>query len=99
MNRECAHCRRPLTREDLVREESEGMEAERAKRGLQGVRFLYYRCPGCGFADIFVDVLPLEGETDEAFRRRRADLEQTVRQLHAEGVEVVVAEKPHTTGA
>lgn len=98
MNRECAHCRRPLTREDLVREESEGMEAERAKLGLQGVRFLYYRCPGCGLADIFVDVLPLEGEPEETFRQRRAELEQTVRQMHADGVKVVVAEAPDAAG-
>ncbi len=99
MNRECAHCRRPLTRADLVREESKGMEADRARLGLEGVRFLYYRCPGCGFADIFVDVLPLKGEPEEAFRRRQAELEQAVRQLHADGVAVVVAEKPPASSA
>lgn len=81
-----------------MREESEGREGERTKLGLEGVRFLYYRCPGCGFADIFVDVLPLEGEAEEAFRRRRAELEQTVRQLHADGVAVVVAETPDAAG-
>jgi hypothetical protein len=99
MNRECAHCRRPLTRADLVREESKGMEADRARLGLEGVRFLYFRCPGCGFADIFVDVLPLKGESEDAFRQRRAELEQTVRQLHADGVEVVVAERPDAAGS
>jgi hypothetical protein len=94
MLRECAHCHRPLTPEDLAREESKEMEAERRKYGLEGVRFLYYRCAGCDHADIFMDVLPLEGETDEAFRQRRAALEEVARQMHGDGVEVVVKAKP-----
>jgi hypothetical protein len=88
--RECSHCHEPLTAQDLAKEESQGMEAERKALGLQGVRFLYYNCPACGYADIFVDVQPLAGETTTAFRQRRQELDAVVRQLHAEQVEVVL---------
>jgi hypothetical protein len=91
--RECSHCHKVLTPSELAREESKGMEAERKALGLQGVRFLYYNCSDCDYADIFVDVHPLIGETAEAFRWRRRELEATVRQLHADHVEVVVTAK------
>ena len=91
--RECSHCHKPLSPQELAREESQGMEAERKALGLQGVRFLYYNCNGCGYADIFVDIHPVVGETRDAFRQRRWELESTVRQLHAERVEVVLTEK------
>ena len=95
MTRQCAHCQRELTPGELATEESREMEGERRKLGLEGVRFLYYRCAGCDHADIFVEVLPLEGEADETFRERRAALEEVARQLHAEDVKVVVkAERP-----
>jgi hypothetical protein len=99
VKRTCAHCQRPFTPADLVREESKGMEAERKALGLEGLRFLYYRCPGCTYADIFVDVLQRDGEPAEAFARRRAELEGVVRQLHGDGVEVVlgVREVAHPT--
>jgi hypothetical protein len=80
--------------QDLAREESRGMEAERKGLGLEGVLFRYYGCPACGGADIFVDVRPLPGEAPDDFRRRRADLEATVQQLHAEWVDVVLTPKP-----
>jgi hypothetical protein len=88
--RECSHCHKVLTPSELARDESKGMEAERKALGLQGVRFLYYNCSDCGYADIFVDVRPVNGEPVETFRRRRRELESTVRQLHADRVEVVV---------
>jgi hypothetical protein len=91
--RECSHCHKPLSPQELAREESAGMEAERKALGLQGVRFLYYNCTGCGYADIFVDIHPVEGETPDVFRHRRRELETTVRQLHAERVEVILTEK------
>ncbi|HEV3257330.1 MAG TPA: hypothetical protein VG013_10655 [Gemmataceae bacterium] len=94
MHRECTHCHRPFTPQDLAREESKGMEAERKTLGLQGVLFRYYSCPQCRSADIFVDVRALEGESPEAFHRRRDDLEAAVKQLHADQVAVVVTEKP-----
>jgi hypothetical protein len=93
MHRECTDCRRPFTRYDLAREESKGMEAERKALGLEGVLFRYYECPACGQADIFVDIAPLPGEEPGDFLRRRDELEEAVRQLPAEGVEVVVTAK------
>lgn len=62
--------------------------------GQSGKDFRYYTCSGCGNADIFVDVLPLAGESDEDFRRRRDDLEAAVKQLHGEGVGIVLVERP-----
>jgi hypothetical protein len=91
VKRSCTHCQRAFAPADLVRDESRGMEAERKALGLEGLRFLYYRCPGCGYADIFVDVLQREGEPAEEFARRKLELEEVVRQLHADGVEVVLA--------
>ena len=91
--RECSHCHKPLTQKELAKEESRGMEAERKALGLEGVRFLYYNCSECGYADIFVDILPLIGEPAERFQQRRRELDSMVRQLHAERVEIVVTEK------
>ena len=93
MMRACTCCRKTFVPRELLREVSKGMEAERKALGLEGVLFRYYACSACGHADIFVDVLPLDGETDEAFRQRRDELEAAVRQLHGEGVEVVVTER------
>jgi hypothetical protein len=93
MIRECTSCHKPFTPQELSREETKGMEAERKALGLQGILFRYYTCSQCGQADIFVDILPLPGESDEDFRHRRDDLEKTVRQLQAEKVAVVVVEK------
>lgn len=90
MLRNYAHCYRPFEPQDLARAESKGMEAERKALGLQGVLFRYYVCPQCGYADIFVDVRPLPGEPAEAFQDRWDELEATVRQLHADQVEVVL---------
>ena len=96
MLRECTHCHRPFTPQDLARRESKGMEAERKALGLQGVLFRYYTCPQCGQADIFLDIHPLQGETSEAFRQRRDELETTVQQLHTDQVDVVLIEKQAT---
>ena len=93
MMRECSHCHRPFTRDDFVKEESKGMEAERKALGLEGVRFLYYTCPDCAHAEIFVDVHPLEAETLEAFGARRGELEAAVHQMHSEKVSVTLTER------
>ena len=93
MYRSCTNCDRPFTASDLAKEVSKGMEAERKALGLEGVLFRYYGCPGCGQADIFVDISLLPGEDDEAFLRRRRGLEEAVRGLHGEQVEVVLNEK------
>jgi len=92
MHRECSHCQRSFTASDLVKEESRGMEAHRKALGLEGVRFLYYSCPGCGFDEIFVDIHPLDGEKPEDFRRRRRDLETAVRDFHGDGIKAVLSE-------
>lgn len=89
MRRECTRCGRPFAPQDLAREESRNMEAERKAAGLEGVRFLYYRCP-CGMNDIFVDILPRDDEFAEDFEQRREALEAAVRQLHAEHAEAQV---------
>jgi recombinational DNA repair protein (RecF pathway) len=93
MQRKCTHCGKDFTPRELSREETHGMAAQRKALGLEGVLFRLYACSACGNADIFVDIRPLEGETDEAFRQRRGELEATIKQLDAEGVEVVVAER------
>jgi hypothetical protein len=93
MIRECEHCRRPFTPDDLVRKESEHMEEDRKTLGLEGVRFLYYHCPGCSRDAIFLDLLRQEGETDQEFRARRTELETAVRQVHARQVIVILNEE------
>jgi hypothetical protein len=93
MLRQCSNCKKDFTPQELAREVSKGMEAERKALGLQGVLFRYYTCSACGTADIFVDVHPLEGESDEAFRLRRDELESAVRSVRGEGVDVVLVQK------
>jgi hypothetical protein len=90
MHRECTRCKRPFVPADLRKEESKNMLAQRKAAGLEGVRFLYYRCPECGVDDIFVDIVPLESEPAEAYRTRRDAMEEVVRKLHGDGVEAVV---------
>jgi len=96
MIRECTGCRRPFTPADLSRTDSKNLEADRKAAGLVGVRFVYYACPACRTADIFVDILPLAGELDPAFHQRRRAMEAVVRWLHSEfnvpGVATVVTE-------
>jgi hypothetical protein len=68
------------------------MAADRKALGLEGVLFRYYTCPACGQADIFVDLGLLPGERQEDVLRRRA-LEEAVRGLRGEQVEVVLTER------
>ena len=90
MMRTCSHCGKGFTPQELSREDSKGLEAERKALGLEGVLFRYYTCSACGRADIFVDILPLDGEFEEDFHRRREELEAALRHLQGDGVEVVV---------
>jgi hypothetical protein len=97
MDRECTRCQRPFMPADLCRSESKGMEAERKAARLEGVRFLYYHCPACDTDDIFVDILPLEGESHDSYLERRNAMEAVVRQLHdgsSRAEAVVVAVEP-----
>jgi DNA-directed RNA polymerase subunit RPC12/RpoP len=91
MIRKCSHCGKEFTPQELSREDSKGLEAERKAMGLEGVLFRYYRCSACGQADIFVDICPLTNEFEEDFRQRQRELEATLQQLEGEGVEVVVS--------
>ena len=68
------------------------MAADRKALGLEGVLFRYYTCPACGQADIFVDLGLLPGERQEDVLRRRA-LEEAVRGLRGEQVELVLTER------
>ena len=70
------------------------MEAERKAAGMEGVRFLYYRCPACGMNDIFVDILPRAEESDDNFQKRRDEMEEVVRQLHSDQTAAVVVPVP-----
>jgi hypothetical protein len=92
MRRKCTRCRKVYTPREFARAETKGMEAERRALGLQGVLFRYYGCSACGHADIFVEILRLPGETEVAFRRRHAELEAAVNQVHADNVGAVLVE-------
>jgi hypothetical protein len=93
MRRKCSHCRKAFTPQELAPEETAGMEADRKALGLQGVRFHFYTCSACGGADIFVDVLALEGESDEGFRLRRGALAAAVNEVQGDGVTAVLVER------
>jgi hypothetical protein len=90
MPRDCTRCRRQYTLSDLSSEETENMEAQRREAGLEGVKFLYFRCPKCGMDDIFVAILPRETEFAQDYEARRDAMEKVVRGLHAEDVAAVV---------
>lgn len=90
MLRQCTRCARAFVPSDLAREESRGMESERKEAGLVGVRFLYYRCPGCETEDIFIDVLPREGESPEDYATRHAAMLTAARGMQADKTDVVV---------
>jgi hypothetical protein len=74
----------------LAREESRGLESERKEAGLVGVRFLYYRCAGCEGEDIFIDIVPREGESPEDYATRYVAMLAAARNMHTEKTDVVV---------
>lgn len=88
MLRQCTRCGRAFVPGDLAREESRDMESERKEAGLLGVRFLYYRCQGCSTEDIFIDVLPREGESPADYATRYAAMLAAARDMHAEKTDV-----------
>jgi hypothetical protein len=90
MMRICSHCDKPFTPKELSREDSKGLEAERKSMGLEGVLFRYYTCSACRQADIFVDILPIDGEFEKDFRQRQEELETALQQMEGDGVKVVV---------
>lgn len=94
MHRVCSHCHKSYDPHELARDDSRHVEAERKAAGVDGVHLRCYVCSHCGLESLFVDLHHLAGETDDAFRRRKADLEAAVRDLHPAGAAVVVAERP-----
>ena len=90
MPRECTRCCRPFALDDLSREETENLEAQRKATGLEGVKFVYFLCSACGMDNIFVAILPLETEFAEDYEARREAMEKVVRGLNAENVKAVV---------
>ncbi len=90
MVRNCSHCGTVLTLRDREPKLTHKLEADRRSAGLEGVRFHYYHCGECDTANIFVDVYPLAGETEEALQRRRDELERSVGPMRGKGVRVVV---------
>ena len=88
--RDCTRCRRTFTLDDLSREETGNLEAQRRVHGLEGIKFVYFRCPACGMDDIFVAILPLETEFAEDYEARRDAMEKVVRGLHDDNVAAVV---------
>lgn len=93
MMRECVHCHQKFLALDLAKEISKEIEHERKAAGVQGVFFRCYACSHCGHENLFVDVHMLEGETPEAFQRRRNELEETIRQSPQAGVDVALVDK------
>ena len=75
MQRLCSNCGCRYGAQDLARQESKGMEKDRKALGLEGVLFRLYYCPQCAHADIFLDIHPLEGESADAYRIRKAELQ------------------------
>jgi hypothetical protein len=83
-----------LTGQDLAKCVSKYIESERKSWGVDGILFRCYVCPACGQESLFVDLHPLEGETPEAFRRRRDELEETIRQAPHGGVHIALVDRP-----
>jgi hypothetical protein len=98
MKRYCTNCQAVFSPQDLEKDESKGLEAQRKAEGLQGALFRRYRCTHCGYEDIFVDIAHLDGETAEAFQERVRSLEAKVRPLQGENVGVVVQERSTLLG-
>ena len=90
MMRQCTRCNRAFVPADLAREESREMAADRKEAGLAGVRFLYYRCHDCGTEDIFIDIVPREGESPAEYADRHAAMLIAARGLHGQQTDVVV---------
>lgn len=94
MQRECRHCHKHFTPGELVKDVSKGIEAARKQYGVEGVHFRCYACSHCGKDNLFVDVQPICGESDESYRKRKAEVEAAVGEVQPQGAEVVLTAKP-----
>jgi hypothetical protein len=93
MTRKCKHCHHPFRPEELCKEVSRAIEAQRRSSGVEGISFYCYTCSECGLDNLFVDIRPLEGETEEEFHCRRNELEEAAQELAPAGAEVVLVER------
>jgi hypothetical protein len=94
MFRQCSRCGQPFTAQDLCKDVSKNVEAQRMAGGVEGVVFRVYTCSQCETDDLFVDVCPLPGESMEAFHERAHELEQLIEDLPRTDADVVLAERP-----
>jgi hypothetical protein len=96
MFRQCSRCGQPFAPQDLCKDVSKKVEAQRMANSVEGVAFRIYSCPRCQTDDLFVDVCPLSGESTEAFHDRRRELERIIADLPTSDTDVVIAERaPH----
>lgn len=93
MMRECISCHAPFAPADLAKVVSKGIESERKALGVDGVLFRCYTCSHCRHENLFVDLIPLEGETREQFVHRRDELEAAIRLTPHAGVDIALVEK------
>jgi hypothetical protein len=96
--RECVSCQRRLGALDLLDRECARMEAARVSLGLEGVCFRYYSCPRCGHDLVFLEVVPLPGETGPDFRGRKDALTRAVGEVRALHTTVLVVEQGTAPG-
>jgi hypothetical protein len=85
--RNCTRCGRPFTLADLSREETGNLETERKANGLEGIKFLYFRCPACGMAAIEV-LMKYLGVIDRVQPQPGMDAESVKERLRQYGVDV-----------
>jgi hypothetical protein len=69
------------------------MEAERVALDLEGVCFRYYRCPRCGHDHVFLEVVPVLGESDKAFQDRRNALSAAAKEAQVNEATIFVVEQ------
>jgi hypothetical protein len=67
---------------------------ERQAVALCGAHFLYYVCPCCGFADLFIDVSARPAERPEPTRVQVVELLEGTGQLPGGGIVVMSAPEP-----
>jgi hypothetical protein len=96
--RECVSCQRRLGEQDLLVRECLNMEEARVSSGLEGVRFRYYSCPRCGEDHVFLEVVPLPGETGQDVRGRKAALTRATGEVRAFRTRVLVVEAGNGQG-
>jgi hypothetical protein len=91
--RVCVSCQRRFGDEDLLEDTSKRMEADRVAIGLVGVCFQYYTCPRCSHDHVFLEVVPLPGETHRDLRGRVRALATAVQEVRVAETTILVVER------